>query len=282
MAQLRTASSTARSDLEPDTASGYRPRPTPTRQRRRPCRFVAGRLVPGMMLDVVDAVVFDLDGVLVDSEPVWEEVRRRYVADNGGQWRSDTQRRLMGMSSGEWARYRSEERGVRRTAEQVATGLGEQMVARYAARVPLMPGADAVVWGLARHWTVALASSSPPRLIQAALDATGFAGTFAVTLSTEEVPHGKPAPDVYLAVAERLGVDPAGCVAVEDSSNGVRSAAAAGMRVVAVPHRRYPLDEDARVRATLVVADIGTVTPDAVRAAGTGGRSAGCRGTVAP
>src|SRR6266498_385428 len=92
MAQLRTASSTARSDLEPDTASGYRPRPTPTRQRRRPCRFVAGRLVPGMMLDVVDAVVFDLDGVLVDSEPVWEEVRRRYVADNGGQWRSDTPR----------------------------------------------------------------------------------------------------------------------------------------------------------------------------------------------
>src|SRR6266540_882470 len=136
MAQLRTASSTARSDLEPDTAAGYRPRPTPARQRRRPCRFVAGRLVPGMMLDVVDAVVFDLDGVLVDSEPVWEEVRRRYVADNGGQWRSDTQRRLMGMSTGEWARYLSEEMGVRRTAEQVATEVVEQMVARYAARVP--------------------------------------------------------------------------------------------------------------------------------------------------
>src|SRR6266498_3511219 len=249
MAQLRTASSTARSDLEPDTASGYRPRPTPTRQRRRPCRFVAGRLVPGMMLDVVDAVVFDLNGV---------------------QWRSDTQRRLMGMSTGEWARYLSEELGVRRTAEQVATEVVEQMVARYAARVPLMPGADAVVWELARHWPVALASSSPPRLIQAALDATGLAGTFAVTLSTEEVPHGKPAPDVYLAVAERLGVDPAGCVAVEDSSNGVRSAAAAGMRVVAVPHPRYPLDEDARMRAAVVVADIRAMTTDAVRAASTG------------
>src|SRR6266545_1929644 len=164
-----------------------------------------------MMWVVVAAVVFDLDGVLVDSEPVWEEVRRRYVADHGGQWRPDTQRRPMG-----------------------------------------------------------LASSSPPRLIRAALDATGLAATFAVTLSTEEVPHGKPAPDVYLAVAERLGVDPAGCVAVEDSSNGVRSAAAAGMRVVAVPHPRYPLDEDARMRAAVVVADIRAVTTDAVRAASTG------------
>jgi len=227
------------------------------------------------MLDVVDAVVFDLDGVLIDSEPVWEEIRRRYVADNGGQWRPDTQRRLMGMSTGEWARYLSEDLSVRRTAEQVATDVVAHMVARYATRVPLVPGAEAIARELARHWPLGLASSSPPRLIQAALDATGLAGTFAVTLSTEDVPHGKPAPDVYLATAERLGVDPAGCVAVEDSSNGVRSAAAAGMRVVAVPHRRYPLDEDARMHAALVVAGIGAVTPDAVRAAGTGPARAG-------
>ncbi len=141
------------------------------------------------------------------------------------------------------------------------------MVARYAAAVPLVPGADAVVRELARHWPLGLASSSPPRLIQAALDAAGLAGTFAVTLSTEHVPHGKPAPDVYLAVAERLGVEPARCVAVEDSSNGVRAAAAAGMRVLAVPDRRYPLDEDAKARAALVVTAIRAVTTDAVRAA---------------
>jgi HAD superfamily hydrolase (TIGR01509 family) len=217
---------------------------------------------------VVDAVVFDLDGVLVDSEPVWEEVRRRYVDDHGGQWRPDTQRRLMGMSTGEWARYLSEELGVRRTAAQVATDVVDEMVARYAERVPLVPGADAAVEALARHWPLGLASSSPTRLIQATLDATGLAGTFAVTLSTEAVAHGKPAPDVYLAVAERLDVDPAACVAVEDSSNGVRSAAAAGMRVVAVPHPRYPLDQDAHQRATLVVVDVRAVDPDAVRTAG--------------
>jgi HAD superfamily hydrolase (TIGR01509 family) len=140
-----------------------------------------------------------------------------------------------------------------------------QMVTRYSAHVPLVPGADAVVRELARHWPLGLASSSPPRLIEAALAASGLVDAFAVTLSTEDAPRGKPAPDVYLAVAERLGVDPAACVAVEDSSNGVRSAAAAGMRVIAVPHRDYPLDEDARQRAWRVVDRVGAIKPDLVR-----------------
>jgi HAD superfamily hydrolase (TIGR01509 family) len=208
----------------------------------------------------MDAVVFDLDGVLVDSEPVWEEVRRRYVAEHGGRWQPDSQRRLMGMSTGEWARYLSGELGVRAPAEQVAREVVAEMVERYATHVPLVPGAASAVRALAARWPLGLASSSPPRLIAAALDASGLAGAFAVTLSTEDVPRGKPAPDVYLAVAERLGVDPAGCVAVEDSSNGVRSAAAAGMRVIAVPQPPYPLDEDARGRAALVVDGIGAVT----------------------
>src|SRR5947209_5041317 len=163
--------------------------PYPVAVRGSPHAGIAGH---GMMGDVVAAVVFDLDGVLVDSEPVWEEVRRRYVADHGGRWRADTQGRLMGMSTGEWARYLSRELGVRRSPDQVATEVVAQMVARYAARVPLVPGADAVVREVARHWPVALASSSPPRLIEAALDATGLAGTFVVALSTEKVPHGKP------------------------------------------------------------------------------------------
>jgi HAD superfamily hydrolase (TIGR01509 family) len=200
---------------------------------------------------VVDAVVFDLDGVLVDSEPVWEQVRRGYVAEHGGQWQPDTQHRLMGMSTGEWARYLSGELGVRRTPEQVAGDVVSLMVARYAEHVPLIPDADTVVRRLAGRWPLGLASSSPPRLIEAALAAAGLGETFAVTVSTEDVRRGKPAPDVYLTVAERLGADPVRCVAVEDSSNGVRSAAAAGMRVVAVPHGRYPLDDDARQRAAL-------------------------------
>jgi HAD superfamily hydrolase (TIGR01509 family) len=200
---------------------------------------------------MIDGVVFDLDGVLVDSEPVWEEVRRGYVADHGGRWQPDSQRRLMGMSTGEWARYLSEELGVGVPPEQVAAEVVAQMATRYAEHLPLIDGAAGVVRALAGRWPLGLASSSPPRLIDAALTAAGLADAFRVTLSTEQVPHGKPAPDVYLAVARDLGIRTA--VAVEDSSNGVRSAAAAGMLVVAIPSARYPLDDDAAGRTTVVL-----------------------------
>jgi HAD superfamily hydrolase (TIGR01509 family) len=213
---------------------------------------------------MVDAVVFDLDGVIVDSEPVWEEVRREYVATHGGQWQPDTQRRLMGMSTGEWSRYLSTELGVDRTPEQVATDVVDAMARRYDKHVPLIDAADQVVRRLAARWPMGLASSSPPRLIEAALAATGLTEVFQVTLSTEQVASGKPAPDVYLAVAARLGVDPARCVAVEDSSNGVLSAAGAGMRVVAIPHPSYPLAPEARERAALIIPAIGELTVQAV------------------
>ncbi|MBQ1068794.1 HAD family phosphatase [Micromonospora sp. D75] len=213
---------------------------------------------------MVDAVLFDLDGVIVDSEPVWEKVRRAYVAEHGGVWQRDTQRRLMGMSTGEWAEYLSGELGVDRSAEQVATEVVTEMARRYAQRVPVIDGAEEVVRRIAARWPLGLASSSPTRLIAAALDATGLAGSFGATLSTEETARGKPAPDVWLAVAGRLGVDPARCVAVEDSSNGVRSAAAAGCRVVAVPHGSYPLDPDAEALATVLLPSIGALTPAVV------------------
>ncbi|MFI2709135.1 HAD family hydrolase [Micromonospora sp. NPDC018662] len=211
---------------------------------------------------MVDAVLFDLDGVIVDSEPVWEEVRRAYVAEHGGVWQPDTQRRLMGMSTGEWAAYLSGELGVDRSAEQVAAEVVAEMTRRYAERVPLIDDADAVVRRTAARWPLGLASSSPTRLIAAALDATGLADSFGATLSTEETARGKPAPDVWLAVAARLGVDPARCVAVEDSSNGVRSAAAAGCRVVAVPHLSYPLDPDAEALAAVLLPSIDALTPE--------------------
>ncbi|WP_328850884.1 HAD family phosphatase [Micromonospora globbae] len=213
---------------------------------------------------MVDAVIFDLDGVIVDSEPVWEEVRRAYVATHGGTWQPDSQRRLMGMSTGEWARYLSDELGVDRTAEQVATEVVDEMTRRYAARVPLIDDADQVVRRMAARWPLGLASSSPTRLIAATLAATGLTDVFRATLSTEETARGKPAPDVYLAVAERLGIEPARCAAVEDSSNGVRSAAAAGMRVVAVPHGAYPLDPDAAQLAAVTLGAIDELTPEVV------------------
>ena len=214
---------------------------------------------------MTDAVIFDLDGVIVDSEPVWERVRRAYVAAHGGQWLPDSQHRLMGMSTGEWASYLSAELGVDRSPEQVAEDVVTEMAQRYAERVPLIDDADQVVRQFAERWPLGLASSSPPRLIEATLNATGLAAAFQVTLSTERVDRGKPAPDVYLAVARRLGANPARCIAVEDSANGVRSAAAAEMTVIAVPHGSYPLDPEAQGLAALVLPAISALTEQTIR-----------------
>jgi HAD superfamily hydrolase (TIGR01509 family) len=217
---------------------------------------------------MIEAVVFDLDGVLVDSEPVWEQVRRQFVAEHGGHWAPDAQQRLMGMSTGEWARYLGGELGVDLPPETIAAQVTGQMQARYRDRVPLLPGAAEAVRRLAARWPLGLASSSPPVLIGAVLDGAGLRDCFVVTMSTEQVAHGKPAPDIYLAVTRELGLRPYRCAAVEDSANGLRSAAAAGLRVIAVPHPRYPPGAAALRLAGLVLTDLDGLTPDAVSALG--------------
>jgi len=215
---------------------------------------------------MIRAVVFDLDGVLVDSEPVWEQVRRGLVAERGGHWAPDAQHRLMGMSTPEWARYLSEDLGVGLPPEQVATVVIDRMAARYREHVPLMDGAVDAVHRIAARWPLAVASSAPATLIETVLQSAGLRSCFAVVMSTEQVAHGKPAPDIYLAVTARLGVEPARCAAVEDSSNGLRSAAAAGLHVIAIPHPRYPPDPDALALASLVLPTLTELTPDAVAA----------------
>lgn len=217
---------------------------------------------------VIDAVIFDLDGVLVDSEPVWERVRRRVVAEHGGTWPPEAQTRLMGMSTPEWARYLSVDLGVGLPPDEVAALVVRGMAGEYSRHLPALPGADAAVRRMAGRWPLALASSSARPLIDLVLAASGWAELFAVTVSTEEVARGKPEPDVYLDAVRRLGADPAGCLAVEDSSNGLRSARAAGTRVVAVPRPEYPPAADALDGADLVLHHLDELTVEAVRALG--------------
>jgi HAD superfamily hydrolase (TIGR01509 family) len=217
---------------------------------------------------VIEAVVFDLDGVLIDSEPVWEEVRRAVVAEHDGVWAPDAQRRLMGMSTPEWARYLSTDLGVGLPPADVAELVITRMAARYAERLPLLPGALDAVRRLAERWPLGLASSSPAALIDTVLTTAGLDTLFATTLSTEDVARGKPAPDVYLTVAQRLGRQPRDCAAVEDSSNGLRSAAAAGLRVVAIPHPRYPPEPDALAGAAVVLPELAALTPSVLTALG--------------
>jgi HAD superfamily hydrolase (TIGR01509 family) len=215
---------------------------------------------------MIEAVVFDLDGVLIDSEPVWERVRRGLVAERGGHWAADAQQKLMGMSTPEWARYLSVDLGVGLPPDEVAALVTDRMAASYREHLPLLPGAVEAVRRLAPRWPLGLASSAPAVLIETVLQSAGLRPDFQVTMSTEQVPHGKPAPDIYLAVAGRLGVAPASGAAVEDSSNGLRSAAAAGLHVVAVPRPQYPPDRDALAAASLVLPTLADLTTDAISA----------------
>jgi HAD superfamily hydrolase (TIGR01509 family) len=218
---------------------------------------------------LIEAVVFDLDGVLIDSEPVWEEVRREVVAARGGHWAPDAQDRLMGMSTAEWSAYMSAGLGVGLPPPRVAEVVIAAMAARYREHLPLLPGAVDAVRRMGARFTVALASSAPRSLIETVLDTAGLRSSFAAVRSTEEEARGKPAPDVYLSVAGLLGVPPGSCAAVEDSSNGLRSAAAAGMAVIAVPRPAYPPAADALAGARLVLSSLTELTVDAVLALGT-------------
>jgi HAD superfamily hydrolase (TIGR01509 family) len=212
----------------------------------------------------IRAVVFDLDGVIIDTEEVWEDVRRGYVAEFGKQFRPDSQDRMMGMSTPEWSRHLAEDVGVPRSPEQVAADVLGRMAQRYRDALPLIPGSVEAVRRLGSRFTLGLASSSARILIDQVLATADLAGAFQVTLSTEEVPRGKPAPDVYLAAVEKLGLTPAVCAAVEDSSNGLRAAGAAGLAVVAVPHGVYPPAADALAMASLVINDLSELTVEAI------------------
>jgi HAD superfamily hydrolase (TIGR01509 family) len=213
---------------------------------------------------MISAVVFDLDGVVVDTEQVWERERRAFVAEHGGSWPDDAQQRLMGMSTPEWAAYLSEQARVGLEPDAVAQEVVGRMAAAYRDALPLLPGAVDAVRRVSARWPAAVASSSPRSLIDTVLDAAGITDCFGATVSSEEVERGKPAPDVYLEAARRLGVDPTACAAVEDSSNGLRSAAAAGMRVIAVPHPAYPPAADALALAAVTLEDVSGLTVELV------------------
>ncbi|MGB0096408.1 MAG: HAD family phosphatase [Solirubrobacteraceae bacterium] len=211
-----------------------------------------------------NAVMFDLDGVLVDSEQLWNEAKRALVLEAGGRWREDAPKAMMGMSSREWSAYLREQLGVERDVEEINRDVVRRMDRLYRARLPLLPGALEAVQALHDRWPLGLASSSNREIIDLVLEEAGLANVFATTVSSEEVEHGKPAPDVYLEAARRIGVKPALCVAIEDSSNGLRAAAAAGMAMIAVPNPHYPPDQDTLVLAAASVDTVGEITPDLV------------------
>ena len=213
-------------------------------------------------------MIFDLDGVLIDSEQVWDDVRREYVAERGGHWRDSAQRDMMGMSAPEWSRYVSVELGVGLPPERVNEEVVARLRARYRARLPLLPGAREAVERLAQTWPLGFASSSNREVIDLVLEVGDLARYFRVTVSSEEVGRGKPAPDVYLAAARELGVAPSACAAIEDSHNGIASAAAAGMRVIAIPNAVFPPGDDALAAADRTLDSLDALTAEVVGSRG--------------
>jgi HAD superfamily hydrolase (TIGR01509 family) len=213
---------------------------------------------------VTEAVVFDLDGVLLDSEQVWDEVREQLVRERGGRWHDRAQIEMMGMSSVEWARYMHDELGVPDPPDEISAEVVRRLEQVYRKRLPLIDGAEEAVERLAARWPLGLASSSNRELIDLVLDLSGLAPLFRVTVSSEEVARGKPAPDVYLEAARRLGVPPGRCVAVEDSENGIRAGKAAGMRVVAIPNPHFPPGDEALALADVTLGSLAELSPSTV------------------
>jgi HAD superfamily hydrolase (TIGR01509 family) len=216
---------------------------------------------------VIEGVVFDLDGVLLQSEEVWDAVRERYVRERGGRYDADVQRAMMGMSAPEWSRFLHEDACVPEEPEAINRDVVELMLEAYRRELPLVPGAVEAVRRVAEAFPLALASSSNRAIFEEVLELAGLAECFRATVSSEEVERGKPAPDVYLEAARRLGVAPGSCAAVEDSHAGIRSAKSAGMRVVAIPNASYPPDDEALALADLTLESLDELTPERIEGA---------------
>jgi beta-phosphoglucomutase-like phosphatase (HAD superfamily) len=216
---------------------------------------------------VIEAVVFDLDGVLLDSEQVWDEVREELARERGGRWHDQAQRDMMGMSSLEWSRYMHDVIGLPEPPEEINAEVVRRMGGRYRDGLPLLPGALCAVERLAARWPLGLASSSNRPLIDLVLDVSGLARFFRATVSSEEVARGKPAPDVFLEAARRLGAAPERCGVVEDSANGILAGRAAGMLVVAIPNPHFPPGDEALAAADVVLSSLGELRPSVFESA---------------
>lgn len=210
------------------------------------------------------AVVFDLDGVLIESERVWDTVRRELVRDRGDTWHEGATTDMMGMSSKEWSSYMHDHLGVPMEPAEINDAVVERVASAYEAHLPLLRHAVETVRELAARWPLGVASSSNRPIVELVLERAGVRSCFDAIVSSEEVEHGKPAPDVYIAAARQLRVEPGYCVAVEDSTNGIKAAVAAGMRTIAVPNRQLPPADDVLNTAAVIVSSLAEVTVDLV------------------
>jgi HAD superfamily hydrolase (TIGR01509 family) len=216
----------------------------------------------------VNAVIFDMDGVIVESEALWDKAREDLVKETGGRWGANSQEAMMGMASHEWSVYVRDNLEVPLSAEEISREVVSRLEALYREDLPLIEGSAEAVRAAAERWPVAIASSSNRELIDLIADLAGIADVLDTTVSSEEAGRGKPAPDVFLMAAEQLGVAPDKCVVIEDSANGIRAGVDAGMKVIAAPNRDFPPSKDALDLATLVIDRVADLTNETIEHAG--------------
>ncbi len=216
----------------------------------------------------VAAVIFDMDGVIVETEHVWDAAREKLVRAVGGHWRDDSPTAMMGMASFEWSAYMRDELAVPLPAEEINRRVVAELAAIYRQELPLIDGAAELVRASAQRWPCAIASSSDRELIDLVADLAGIAELLSTTVSSEEAGRGKPAPDVFLRAAQGLDADPADCVVIEDSGNGIRAALAAGMQVIAVPNRDFPPPPEVLAQAAISVDAVASITPKLIAEVG--------------
>lgn len=202
-------------------------------------------------------VIFDLDGTLIESEQIWRDVRHEFVVEHGGHWTDGAQEKMIGMRTTEWSQYMHDDLGVALPPDAIAKQVVNAVAQRLARHVPVLPGADEALARLYAAFPLGLATSAAREVAQTALAATGWAKYFKVVVSADDVARGKPAPDVYLRALQLLGADPRRTAAVEDSANGIRSAHAAQLAVIAVPNHEFPPDAAALALASRVLSTIG-------------------------
>ena len=211
---------------------------------------------------MIQAVIFDLDGLLLDSESAWDGGRKALVAEHGLEWPDGATEAMLGMSSPEWSRYVHERLRVPLDPAEISDRVVAHVLDTYAERLPLLPGAEAAVARLAQRWPLALASSSNKPVIDQVMRTSGWGDAFETWVSSEEVARGKPAPDVFLEAANRLGVDPGDAAGIEDSHNGILAARAADLaRVIAIPNHEFPPGEEALQAADVVLGSLDELTP---------------------
>ena len=213
----------------------------------------------------IEAIIFDMDGVLVDSEVYWDKSRVEYARDRGKVWTDEFQRLAMGRSTVGWARVMQEKLTLDESIEEIIAEMKARVIAHYELRMPTRPGALESVEHMKQHFRVGLASGSPTEIIKAVLRITELDQLFEVMIYGDEVPRGKPAPDIYLEALKALGVSPAVSLGIEDSANGLRSLKAAGMFAVAAPSPDYPLPDDVLALADAHITTLEDFTVELVR-----------------